>query len=389
MKQAQFSIAELYEAVWQTPLKALADRWQLHPTALGQLLDKHHIPRPPNGFWTQKAVGKAVTITPLPDDLLPSRLIDLSSLQGNKREKSKRQANPLPPPRKSLGRYPLLKGIKGSLKPPHHRFEYIMSQQYDDNSVMRLDVSSEQKHRAISILHSLMSVFDDNGWLVKVEARRYERRMMNIVTVDGVEIRFRLRERLKQHKRELDAKEKMKKARNEWVWKETINVPSGVLQLYIEGPLPQGMKSLFEDRASLSLENQLGTFVEHLKVSAAHSKVLEEERKVREREWEAERTRRAEHEQAVKNEHERIQEFLSMFAKWQRANQCRAFIAEVLSIEQLNQSQTDDLANWQRWSEQIADAIDPLKSAEFANQVNHGEVGSDQVFKEALKRFNF
>jgi len=206
MVPSQLSIIELYEAVWQTPLKALADRWKLHPIALGQLLDKHHIPRPPNGFWTQKAVGKAVTITLLTDDFSPSRLIDLSSLQGNKREKSKQQVNPLPPPRKSLGRYPLLKVIKGSLKPPHHQFEYIMTQQYDDNNVLRLEVSSDQKHRAISILHSLMSAFDDNGWLVKVEGRRYERRMMNIVTLDGVEIRFRLRERLRQHKRELDSK---------------------------------------------------------------------------------------------------------------------------------------------------------------------------------------
>lgn len=348
------------------------------------MLDRQHIPRQPNGLWTQKAVGRAVTITTLPDNLSPSRLIYFSSLQGNKREKSKQHANPLPPPKKSLGRYPLLKGIKGSLKPPHHRFDYIMTQQYDDNSVLRLDVSSDQKHRAISILHSLMSAFDENGWSVKVERRRYERRMMNIVTMDGVEIRFRLRERLRQHIRELDAKEKMKKARDEWVWKETINVPSGILQLYIEGSLPQGMKSLFEDRVSLSLENQLGTFVDHLKVSAAHSKVLDEERKVREREREAERMRREEYERAVKNEKERIQAFISMFAKWQKVNECRMFINEVMASEKAKAFSNEELRQWQIWSERIVETLEPLRGEELTRQISRETKLDSEIFEQAL-----
>jgi hypothetical protein len=386
MVTKNLSVSDLYEAVWSSPLKKLADQWNLHPTALAQLLDKHHIPRPPSGYWTQKAVGKAVTITPLSDDLPPSRLIDISSLQGNKREKSKWQANPLPTPRKSLGRYPLLKGINGSLKPPHHRLDYIMTQQYNDNSVLRLDVSSDQKDRAIAILHCLMSAFEDNGWSVKVDGRHYERRLMNIVTVDDIEIRFRLRERLRQQKRELTVKEKMEKARKEWVWKENINVPSGALQLYIEGPLPQGMKSLFEDRALLSLENQLGTFVEHLKVSAAHSKVLDEERKVREREWEEKRILREKYERAVKDEQQQIQAFLGMFSKWQRANECRAFINEVIASDQAKAFSEEELCKWKVWSERIADTIDPLKTSDLKSQVSHGRVFDADIFEAALLR---
>ncbi|MGO4891839.1 hypothetical protein [Flavobacterium sp. W21_SRS_FM6] len=386
MLPTQLTVSNLYEAVWHEPLKSLAERWQLHPHALGQLLDRHSIPRPPNGYWTQKALGKEVAITPLSKDMSPSRLIDLVALQGSKREKSKRQALPLPPPIKTLGRYPLLKAIKSSLTKSRHQYDFILTQAYDDNSVLRLDVSSEQRDRAIAILHSLMSAFDESGWSVKVETRSYEKRLMNIVTVDDVDIQFRLRERLKQQKRELTAKEKMEKARKEWVWKENINVPSGVLQLYIEGPLPQGMKSLFEDRALLSLENQLGTFVEHLKVSAAHSKVLEEERKVREREWEEKLILREKYERAVKVEQQQIQAFLDMFSKWQRANECRAFINEVMASDQAKAFSEEELCKWKVWSERIADTIDPLKTSDLKNQVSHGRVFDAAIFEAALLR---
>ena len=50
MLPTQLTVSNLYEAVWHEPLKSLAERWQLHPHALGQLLDRHSIPRPPNGY---------------------------------------------------------------------------------------------------------------------------------------------------------------------------------------------------------------------------------------------------------------------------------------------------------------------------------------------------
>ncbi|MFT7413056.1 MAG: hypothetical protein ACI9J4_001424 [Paraglaciecola sp.] len=38
MKTTTIGTSELYESVWQHPLKSLADKWQVHPHALGQLL---------------------------------------------------------------------------------------------------------------------------------------------------------------------------------------------------------------------------------------------------------------------------------------------------------------------------------------------------------------
>jgi len=386
MSVTKLTIAELYEAVWQKPLKILAENWNIDTRALSQLCVKHEIPRPNNGYWTQKAVGKNISIKPLPDDLPASRLIDLSSLQDNKREKSKVQSCPLPPPRKSLGRYPLLKGIKQSLTKPRHEYDYIMTQQFDDTSLLRLDVSSEQRERAIAVLHSIMSVFDVNGWLVKVERHRYEKRLTNIVIVDDVEIRFRLRERLKQKKRELTDKEKLEKEHNRWVWKENILVPSGILQLTIDAPLPQGMKSLFEDNTKITLENQLGTFVENLTHSAEHSKVLEEERKIQEQKWNEERKRKEKLELAIKSEQERVQLFLGMFSKWQRANECREFINQVISSELVKELSSEELDHWKSWSRCVIDKLDPLINSDLRLLFNLDKDLDNSILKEALNR---
>ncbi|WP_062564978.1 hypothetical protein [Pseudoalteromonas shioyasakiensis] len=386
MSVTKLTIAELYEAVWQKPLKTLAENWHIDPYALSKLCDKHKIPRPHNGYWTQKAVGKNISIKPLPGDIPASRLIDLSSLQGNKREKSKVQSCPLPPPKKSLGRYPLLKGIKQSLAKPRHKYDYIMTQQFDDTSVLRLDVSIEQRDRAIILMHSLMSVFDINGWLVKVDSHRYEKRLTNIVIVDDVEIQFRLRERLKQKKRELTDKEKVEKEHNRWVWKENILVPSGILQLKIDAPLPQSMKSLFEDNTKITLENQLGTFVENLRHSAEHSKVLEDKRKIQEQKLNEERKRKEKLERAIKSEQERVQLFLGMFAKWQQANECREFINEVISSELVKELSPEELINWKIWSERIVDNIDPLKSPDLMLLFKRSKELDDSIIEEALLR---
>ena len=261
-----------------------------------------------------------------------------------------------------------------------------MTQQFDDTSVLRLDVSLEQRDRAITLMHSLMSVFDINGWRVRVDRHRYEKRLTNIVVVDDVEIRFRLRERLKQKKRELTDKEKVEKEHNRWVWKENILVPTGILQLIIDAPLPQGMKSLFEDNTKITLENQLGTFVENLRHSAEHSKVLKEERKIQEQKWNEERKRNEKLERAIKSEQERVQLFLGMFSKWQRANECRQFINEVISSELFKELSPEESEHWKAWSRRVIDKLDPLINSDLRLLFNQDKDLNNSILKEALNR---
>ena len=100
---SSLSVIQLYESVWNEPLKVLAGKWKIHPVALGQLLDRHNIPRPGSGYWTKKSMGKAILITPLPEGLSPNALIDISRLHISKKEKQSFAEAQLPAPTKSSG----------------------------------------------------------------------------------------------------------------------------------------------------------------------------------------------------------------------------------------------------------------------------------------------
>jgi hypothetical protein len=385
MKTTTISTSELYESVWQHPLKYLADKWQVHPHTLGQLLDKHAIPRPGNGYWTQKSMGKPVVVTPFPKSLSTNILIDISCLQFAKDQKSKSVKAELPIPTKSLGRYPLLKGIKGSLRKPSFQWDFLLIQDFNDTNVLRVDVSQDQKDRAINILHRLLAAMDKNNWPVLVEKSRYERRLTNVVVVDGEKISFRLREKLKQVKRELTEKDFEEKKKWGRVWHEKINIPSGELHLTLDGPLPSGLSQVIKDNKNLPLEDQLGHFIDNLIVSAECSKVL---RKEREKEQEIYKRKQAvwdQYESLVTAQTQNIKTFFSLFEKSQRAGQCRALIDAITASETFKQNSELEQKRWLMWANSIVDIIDPVTTFEMPELMDEQNCLTKAVFARSIK----
>ena len=60
-----FTRAELHALVWSRPIAHLAKDFGLSDGALHNVCVKHAIPKPPPGWWTRHAAGKAVKVTPL------------------------------------------------------------------------------------------------------------------------------------------------------------------------------------------------------------------------------------------------------------------------------------------------------------------------------------
>lgn len=378
------SVRELYEAIWHTPLKQLASQWQLHPHALAQLLDRHRIPRPPNGFWTQKSLGRSVTVIPLPASFSGHEHIDLTALQATRREKAKLEAYPLPPPNKSLSRYPLLKGIKGSLNKPTFEYAFLLTQRWDDFSVLQLDVSREQRDRGIAILHTLMSVFETRGWQVKVKKHRYAKRLVNVVTIDGEDVPFRLRERLVQRVRPLSPKELAEKARNGYVWHEKINVPSGTLQVIIDVSTPKGTRSVFEDTPGLSVENQLGHVLEALTCTAEHLRIQALERAAEHQRWAVAQAQQAERVHRIGEERRRMDNLLGAADQWQRVRQYRRFIRLVQRSPAFISLSQDDKAQFLRWADVVVKQVDPFRNGDL-DALLSAPRETDNIVADALR----
>ena len=52
---------ELYKRVWETPVTRLAKEYGLSDVGFAKICKKYNIPRPPRGYWAQKAAGQRMT----------------------------------------------------------------------------------------------------------------------------------------------------------------------------------------------------------------------------------------------------------------------------------------------------------------------------------------
>jgi len=73
IKTVKVSREELYDQVWKTPMRTLANRYGLSDVGLAKTCKSHDIPRPPVGYWAKKEVGKAPPKPPLPLNDDPKR----------------------------------------------------------------------------------------------------------------------------------------------------------------------------------------------------------------------------------------------------------------------------------------------------------------------------
>ena len=142
---------------------------------------------------------------------------------------------------------------------------------------------------------------------------------------------------------------------------------------------------MYEDRATMSLEDQLGTFVANLQVCAQYHKLLEAQRQQQAIEERDKDARRREFERAVSEEHARMVTFMAMFANWQRAKECRDFLGQISKVFAATLTESE-LVAFRVWALQVIDAFDPLVGNSMGKLMTVQDHDND-VFNEAIRRF--
>lgn len=66
-ERLEITRTELYELVWSKPMTKLAKEFHLSDKGLAKKCIKHHIPRPPVGYWARVDSGQKPKKTPLPN----------------------------------------------------------------------------------------------------------------------------------------------------------------------------------------------------------------------------------------------------------------------------------------------------------------------------------
>ena len=204
-RNSKWDRQELYEKVWQFPLRKLAAEYNISDVGLAKICHKLKIPLPGLGHWTKIACGHTIPRPPLPDaaDLppvfrsIPKETMSILPEDEAKFEVIERITGTVTPPvtRKMLA-HPLIDKTKQVLSGARAGDRGIL---WAGRDVDWLDirVSKDRLARALRIMAAIVHLVEKEGFKVLVEKSNSE---STTAVIYGEKIRFGVVEKSRQIK---------------------------------------------------------------------------------------------------------------------------------------------------------------------------------------------
>lgn len=344
---------ELYEKVWQFPLRRLAAEYGISDVGLAKVCRKLEIPLPGLGHWTKIACGHSIPRPPLPAlENVPVlvrqiRKPEIAVLPEDtpELERIKRVAlSATPIVTKAMLTHPLIEKTRHVLNnvPSKNKEKLYASHELE---WLDLRVTKDCLSRALRIMAALIHMLDQEGFKVAVEKKATE---STSVVVYGEKIRFGLIERFKQ------IKPTPKPTASAYSYNPVTLESTGILSIEVWNYYSGGPQKVWRDREGAKLEEQLPGCVagmmrialkERAEAKAQYEEQLAKQKKIEEVESELRK---------IEIEEKRIRALRRDAVAWHRAERLRKYIAAV------RQSSAKD-TEWIMWAELQADRLDPLK----------------------------
>jgi hypothetical protein len=366
----------LYELVWQEPMTKIAPRFGLSDVGLAKACKRNNIPRPPAGYWAQKAVGKAPRRTPLPAikdgeakpiTFLPDEKPKPAPMQSQservKDEKLKtliafeqQPENKITIVQNPNKLHPIVQGTKTWLAECAKPFDHRSIRPRYDGPSLTFDVSKASQPRALILMDALIKAFEKRGHKVVFERSRnqYDRDEVYFVILDE-KYTMRLREKRKMIRIPESERDKVYGSR-------VRHEPIGLLELHLMGKF-RYTQAKWTEGAKFKLEDQLNEVMIEFIVCVERdreSRRAEQERAVQAR---AAEIKRWEEQKARQKEEAKINELYQCIQKWEQAARIRAFVADVIATNEKRGATIEDggeIAQYLEWALKHADKIDPL-----------------------------
>lgn len=210
--------------------------------------------------------------------------------------------------------------------------------------------------RALRIMDGLLKALEANGYQTSLEPKGWGGKPYTKVVVEGQDIELSLFEAAKRLPQDVPPeKRKSHVYYPNWIYK-----PSGVLTLEIGGRYAtwSGLKRRWSDTGRQQLEEQLGGFLDAIRL-IAQAKRESEEKCARDRAAQAEAAQRAaEIRRQREMEEQRVQALQKVVTDWQQSQLMQAFARHVrqsIPVEAMNVQ----LEEWLTWAEAQAQRLDP------------------------------
>jgi hypothetical protein len=366
---------QLYEQIWTEPARNVATRYGVSGSFLARICTRLNVPRPPPGYWAQRAVGEEPDRPSLPD-ARPGDPITWT------RDEDLPGACPRPPgttkaaprPRSFLrkfekGSHPLVEGVESTLE--NARVSEAGYLRPRTGMLFDIFVSRETLPRALNVAGTIFGEFENRGWPVVIAPRdaHYQRPAVDhravlprnaydnfmerwspnrptVVLLDGFMIGLSLYELsetvpvrhagLGRWVRLDPSPPSHRGARASTAGVHTADMANGKLCLRAFSPYPHGdwQQEWRETKpgdllaSASAIGDTLAAAIPEIRERIAQSKKMVEDR---DRRWEAaERERKREeaerrHEEARR---ESLEDLLAIVNAWDKARRIEAFFAE-------------------------------------------------------------
>jgi hypothetical protein len=354
---------ELYEKVWQFPLRKLAVEYDISDVGLAKVCRKLEIPLPGLGHWTRIACGHTIARPPLPvmEDIpvlirhirepetrvLPEDIPELERIE-------RIAAATTPTVTKAMLAHPLIEKTRLLLNEARNRDgEKLWASR--ETEWLDLRVTKNCLTRALRIMGVIIHMLEREGFKVVVEKKQSE---STYAIVYGELIRFGLIERSRQVK-----PSPKPDATSRYSYDSIRLEPTGVLSIEIWNYYGGGHQKAWRDRESARLDEQLPKCVSGM------MRIALKERAERDRQEKEERAKQKRIDtvrtelRKIEKEEKKIKALEREAIEWQRAERLRAYIDAVRrdAVRKTNPEDRAKVLEWVEWAERQADRIDPLK----------------------------
>jgi hypothetical protein len=344
---------ELYDIVWDKPIKYITSELDISPGSISEACKKLNIPKPESGYWS-KLKSKPYFIKPaLPpiSSTVPINF-DFTLYIQDKKIRSDLEI--------------LLSGLDIEYSKPLHPLIRKSKKAYKQASLDKRNrlVPNKEEHvdfkvsnsaytKANTIMSTLFYMFKELGWAINLKTT--EHTSME-VSVNGVDISFFFKEKVIQEPYKMTASEQRKVDRGEWVYTERYSfIPTGEFHIILGNSVSESRKAVVNSDNYTNIKVILIKFCSSLIPTARRMMVERDRRDEWHRQYELDQKIARE----IREEKERLlakqQQLESDTGKWHQAERMREFIKA--KVEKANSQEVND---WGKWAYRYADSIDPL-----------------------------
>ncbi len=359
---------ELFELVWQTPMRKLAPTYGLSDVGLAKICRKHRIPRPGLGHWAKIASGK-----PSPRPTLPkmdeSRLATIRLMLQDSPKAWLREPVEIPVIEVNHERsrlHPLAQTAKQTLKglEPDHKGLINSPKEI----CLNISVTRSSQRRGLKLLSALMTYWELNGGSVTTGKRG------TVFRMNEDEVSLSLTERIKR----------IAKPGTRGYWQEFTYKPTGQLTLHILSA-PQEIRSTWNDGVKQRLENVLGQVVVNMQRCLTHVRRRRLDQECIARQERAVRAVHKRRQQIETDELNRRKLLRNRIDQWKEAREIREYLAELERKIQKGELTPEDPSfyeQWLVWGHWYADVVCPLTKVKHESPLHEAVWESNILVSE-------